>query len=232
MRVDYLPKSRIEAAAMQLLGKYGQKFSEITSCPIPIEEIVECHLDLTFDFDDLAAQFGSCDVLGASWLEDKRVIIDQSLDPDIYPEKEGRYRFTVAHEVGHWVLHAPKVLAKKRQPSLFGDKDNEPSIVCRSSQRKEPAEWQADYFAGHLLMPTEFVQTQWRKLTGGFAPENVADEILELREAYSMGEQGQDPACIAAKEMAKLFNVSAQAMQIRLKDIGLLKTSHEPQGLF
>jgi hypothetical protein len=231
MHVDYLPKSRIEAAAMQLLGRYGQKFGEITAPPVPIDEIIECHLDLTFDFDDLVTQFGSSDVLGASWLDDKRVVIDQSLDPDTYPNKEGRYRFTVAHEIGHWILHAPKILAEKAQPSLFGDTNDDPSIVCRSSQSKEPAEWQADCFAGHLLMPTEFVTAAWKKLMGNHAPENVADEIQQLREAYSMGEDEHDPSCDAAKAMAELFNVSAQAMQIRLLDIGLLKTKHGPQGL-
>ena len=228
---DFIPKPRIEAAAMQLLGQYGLKFGEITEPPIPIEEIIECHLDLTFDFDDLVTQFGSSDVLGASWLDDKRVVIDESLDPDSHPEKEGRYRFTIAHEVGHWILHAPKILAEKRQPSLFGDEKDEPSIVCRSSQNKEPQEWQADFFAGHLLMPTDFVRAAWQKLTGNLSPENVANEIQQLREAYSMGEDEHDPSCDAAKAMAKLFNVSAQAMQIRLQDIGLLKTKHGPQGL-
>ena len=57
MHVDYLPKPRIEAAAMQLLGQYGQKFDEITAPLVPIDEIIECHLDLTFDFDDLVKQF-------------------------------------------------------------------------------------------------------------------------------------------------------------------------------
>ena len=231
MHVDYLPKPRIEAAAMQLLGRYGQKVGEITAPPVPIDEIIECHLDLTFDFDDLVKQFGSEDVLGASWLDDKRVVIDQSLDHDTHPNKEGRYRFTAAHEIGHWILHAPKILAEKVQPSLFGDKDNEPSIVCRSSQSKEPAEWQADFFAGHLLMPTEFVRSAWQAFTGNTAPENVADEIQELREAYQIGENDHGPSCDAAKAMAKLFNVSAQAMQIRLQDIGLLKTKHGPKGL-
>jgi len=233
MHVDYLPKPRIEAAAMQLLGQYGQKFDEITAPPVPIDEIIECHLDLTFDFGDLVQKFGSEDVLGASWLDDKRVMIDESLDPDAHPEKEGRYRFTVAHEIGHWILHVPKILAEKRQLSLFGDKDDGPSIVCRANQgKKDKAEWQADFFAGHLLMPTEFVRSAWQAFTGNTAPENVADEIQELREAYLMKEDEHDPSCDASKAMAKLFNVSAQAMQIRLQDIGLLKTKHGPKGFF
>jgi hypothetical protein len=32
-------------------------------------------------------------------------VIDESLDPDEKPAKEGRYRYTAAHEVGHWRLH-------------------------------------------------------------------------------------------------------------------------------
>ena len=36
------------------------------------------------------------------------------------PSREGRYRFTLAHEGGHWRLHRPLVQANRRQESLFG----------------------------------------------------------------------------------------------------------------
>jgi len=45
----------------------------------------------------------------------------------------------------------------------------EPSIVCRGGS-KERIEWQADRFAGHLLVPKEMVFAAWRQAHGSPAP--------------------------------------------------------------
>jgi hypothetical protein len=42
------------------------------------------------------------DIFGAIWLETGEIIIDESLDPEVRPAIEGRYRFTLGHEGGHW----------------------------------------------------------------------------------------------------------------------------------
>lgn len=39
-----------------------------------------------------------------------------------------------------------------------------PSVVCRSSQAKEPIEWQADFYASCLLMPRKLVMTAWDEI--------------------------------------------------------------------
>lgn len=36
------------------------------------------------------------------------------------------------------------------------------AVVCRTSQAKEPIEWQADYFASSLLMPQAMLRRYWR----------------------------------------------------------------------
>ena len=232
MADQFIPKQTIEEEAIKLLHQYGKQYGLITKPPIPIEEIVECTLDLSFEFDDLIGIFNCPDILGASWLEEKRVVIDQSLDPSVFPGKEGRYRFTVAHEVGHWILHAPTILAKKQQPTLFDMSDGKPSLICRSSSAKEPMEWQADFFASLLLMPEMMVRTAWTNLTGSPGCMNVADEILNLRMRFMVTNEASDPICTVSKDMAKVFKVSAQAMQIRLQNMNLLATKQASGGLF
>lgn len=232
MADQFIPKQTIEEEAIKLLHQYGRQYGLVTIPPIPIEEIVECTLDLSFEFDDLRGMFNCPDVLGASWLEEKRVVIDQSLDPSVFPDKEGRYRFTVAHEVGHWILHAPAILAKKQQPTLFDMSDGKPSLICRSSSAKEPKEWQADFFAGHLLMPEMMVKTAWTNLTGDPRCMNVADEIQNLRMRFMVASDAPDPVCAVSKDMARVFKVSAQAMQIRLQNMNLLATKQVLGGLF
>ena len=49
------------------------------------------------------------DILGAIWVDKEIILIDRSLDPKDNPSMQGRYRFSVAHEIGHWRLHRPYV---------------------------------------------------------------------------------------------------------------------------
>ena len=71
------------------------------------------------------------------------------LREDVYEracDGKGRDRFTVAHEVGHYILHIPSkiVLAKLEQGTAI------PNFM-------DP-EWQADAFAGELLMPAHLMK--------------------------------------------------------------------------
>ncbi len=121
-------------------------------------------------------------------------------------------------------------LAEAAQPSLFGDKPA-PSIVCRTSSRKEPMEWQADMFAGYLLMPKEMVFAAWRKRFGGLDPYIAKDEMANLSAKWGLADDEQ-PTVDVAKEMARAFNVSGQAMQIRLIGLGLIRTEVPAPDLF
>ena len=87
------------------------KFERATGCKIlrtvPIEDIVEKHLKLGVEFDDMHRLLGvprsngaESDILGAVFIEERRILIDERLDPEENRSKEGRYRFTLAHEGG------------------------------------------------------------------------------------------------------------------------------------
>jgi hypothetical protein len=60
--------------------------------------------DFYVEIDDLQSQYGP-DTLGAIFLDngERLIKIDQSLDPETHPEKQGRFNFTLAHECGHWI---------------------------------------------------------------------------------------------------------------------------------
>jgi hypothetical protein len=104
------------------------------------------------------------------FFDEARIVIDESLDPEENPAKEGRYRFTLAHEGGgHWRLHRHLFAKDPTQAALFGG-SAAPSIVCRSSQAKERAEWQADFYASCLLMPRKLIFETWRERFGTTAP--------------------------------------------------------------
>lgn len=217
--VPFLPKPHIENAAAALLAECAETIGAITAPPVPIDDIVERHLKLAIEIKDMRTLFAIGDVHGAIWMNDKIVGVDASLDPAVNPRKRGRYHFTLAHEAGHWRLHRQFYLDDISQGQLFGDDLRKPAYVCRSSA-KPPVEKQADMFAAELLMPRKFVFTAWNAWRGdsdvvavsdlrsrGAAPTHVTDEDL------------MDEFC---RPLAETFQVSAEAMRIRLNELELL----------
>lgn len=102
-----------------------------------------------------------------------------------------RQRFTIAHEVGHLVLHESEDLhIDERFPIGFR---NELSGLAVS-----PSEIEANQFAAELLMPLAWIAEDVRKLHIDFESE----------------------AAIVA--LAKRYEVSVQAMTIRLSSLGIL----------
>jgi Zn-dependent peptidase ImmA (M78 family) len=239
--VPYLSEDEIERDATSLLAEYAQKRGVVIAPPIPIDDIVEKHLKLGVEFDDTHRLFGvprapegDADILGAIFFDERRIVIDESLDPEENSFKEGRYRFTLAHEGGgHWRLHRPLFAKDPAQVSLFGAPTPH-SVVCRSSQDKERVEWQANFYASCLLMPKSLLIPAWRERFGESngriltrknrptLPGNLNDEMAKsLRE---FGQQRDDEALNQfVRPFAQKFQVSMVSMRIRLERIGLLR---------
>jgi hypothetical protein len=121
--IPYLSEEAIERDAAALLNEYANARGLTIAPPIPIEDIVEKHLKLGIEFDDTHKLFGvprpapDPDILGAIFIADRRIVIDESLDPEENPKKEGRYRFTLGHEGGgHWRLHRHLFRRTGRRP--------------------------------------------------------------------------------------------------------------------
>ena len=99
LKVPYLRESQIEHAANELLHKYAKAKGKPVRAPIDVENILEGFFKLDLVYIDLPDFIGVPDVLGATFIKDQRVFIDESLMID---GKEGRLAFTLAHEGGHW----------------------------------------------------------------------------------------------------------------------------------
>jgi hypothetical protein len=242
--VPYLAEEDIERDAEALLAEFAHARDVVIEPPIPIEDIMEKHLKLGIEFDDTHRLFGiprtgidpaqGPDILGAIFFDEKRVVVDESLDPEENPNKEGRYRFTLAHEGGgHWRLHRQLFAKDAAQASLFGSK-SVPSVVCRSSQAKERVEWQADFYASCLLMPRKLVFAAWDEAFPDrkrrvLAPETPVEhpfvEVPQISCSIA-GDEWTESAEEAlegiARPFAELFVVSPIAMRIRLEKLGLL----------
>jgi Zn-dependent peptidase ImmA (M78 family) len=239
--VSYVADEAIEKDAQTLLAGYAHSGGVTIEPPIPTDDIIEKHLKIGIEFDDMHRRFGvprsgtgfDPDILGAIFFEQKRIVIDESLDPDANPVKEGRYRYTVAHEVGHWQLHRALFGKDPAQISLL-ETNSTPSVVCRSSQAKERIELQADLYASCLLMPRNLVFAAWdeafpdRKQRVLEPSEPVDHSFVEFsRETYltpvrTESETDDQALDRFATPFAKKFLVSPIAMRIRLEKLGLL----------
>lgn len=228
VKVKYLSKQQIEWNAEKLLADFGKSFGVVDQPPVPVEEILETHLKLTMEFDNLTSRLGFPDVLGALWVPDRLVAIDESLDPSEFRQKEGRYRYTVGHEIGHWEQHRYYFLTDPNQGDMFPELRKEPSVICRASQAKEPIEWQADYFSACLLMPGPMVVAAWKQHTA-LSPFLTNSGTYEYWR--SMNPKASDASLspeIATAQLARRFQVSKQAMKIRLEALSLLPQAAGP----
>lgn len=230
--VPFLTDKAIEQEAMVLLAEYGEQCTPITAPPVPVDEIIELHLKLAFEFHNLQQLFQVGDVDGAIWFKEERLAVDQSLDPSTNPRRLGRYRFTLGHEAGHWRMHRSHYLKNELQRSLFDQQTGKPAYVCRSSQ-KPRVEIQADRFSAYLLMPREMVLHAWEQHRGSLAPIAL-DDLLERDERGTLGAEKRPVAMDDAllekygQPLARLFEVSAEAMRIRLETLKLLVRKKEP----
>lgn len=216
--VPYLSREDIESEAALVLAEFGQAHD--VGAPIPVDDIVELHLGLTFELKDMQQLFGVGDVHGALWMNEALVGVDQSLDPKVFPAKLGRFRFTLAHEAGHWRLHKKYYRKDPAQGALFGE-PGKPTYICRSSEARKPVEWQADFFAANLLMPRPMMLSAWEGWRGDGKPVALPD-ICDQATAKANG-CGDDEVMEAfAEPLAQRFQVSAMAMRIRLEELGLL----------
>lgn len=235
--VPYLHVKQIEAEADLLIEEYSERFEPIVAPPVPVDELAELHLQLTLEYLDMSALFPQAEVHGAIWFQDGRIGIDHSLDPDTNPAKRGRYHFTLAHEVGHWRLHRQHYARNARERRLFVDGRVQPDVVCRSGDT-QPVEWQANAFAAHLLMPRKLVHAAWAEFRdgddGSVAITDLRQQVTVTEPLYFRGRIADDEATrdLALKEeycrpLAEQFEVSREAMRIRLEQLDLLVLKKE-----
>jgi len=242
IEVPFLQDGEIEQEADGLLTEYCREQNKVmTEPPVPIEDLVELHLQLVFEFKDLHQELGFPDIHGAIWVNERRIAIDTQLDPHLFPAKRGRYHFTLAHETGHWRLHR-KYFIKRAERHLFDGAAPPPDFIGRSGN-KNRVEVQANQFAACLLMPRQLIRQEWERLHGDLTSlylDEVVDKRQEMlksevvrRGSVKPGTDGENDMLLEhlSRPMAERFHVSAEAMRYRLAACGWLGTKR-PATLF
>jgi hypothetical protein len=168
--------------------------------PVPIEEIVE--FDLSLDIVPTPGLHQLLEVDGFITSDLREIWVDQF----VYDNRPGRYRFTLAHEVGHSVLHADIFRSR-----LFHSIAEWKAFV-NSIPDKEHSwlEYQAYAFAGLVLVPASPLETAARECV-----DKVKSEGIDLNENWDFAWSR------IAAFLAKQFEVSSQVVEKRLQKDGL-----------
>lgn len=132
-----------------------QEYHPSLSIPIPIDAIAERKLEL--DIIPLPNLYNILDMDGFLYGDLSTIIVDEDVFAHPNP---ARYRFTLAHEIGHLILH----------PQLYGvsnvrDIDSWQTFVKAIPERLlKKVEWQARCFAGLALVPQEPLKLEIEKV--------------------------------------------------------------------
>lgn len=229
MEYPFLPTEVIDGRAT-VLRERALGMAAREQAYVDLETLVYDHLceQEAMSFTD-EAELGWEDgeqVLGKTWPIAGKIEIDRCLKR---PGEEGRYRFTLAHEIGHWVLHRPLFIAPMTNLDLFGERRRPEALtslnrgVFPDGGRRPvpPEEWQANRFAVALLFNPELLR---RECHCRFGEEPVARQsprhrlrtqsLRELSRRLGAAEvNGHPPLCA-------VFGVSAEAMAIALETRG------------
>ena len=243
MKYRYHHDEALETIARKIISQYDPNLLD-KPAPIPVEEIMEQVYSLILDFQYIR---NNGRILGETVFVDAMIPIYERENNEGYkliPVKagtvlldmslldnrsDGRYRFTCAHELAHWVIDKEYFMqlgetaamtdgdsiadtttkkfetgtSRNSRAGLVrgleaGTAKNSDAAIVRSSEVSAILERQANKMASRILMPKCTLKKAFYQAHGNVI--NVVDYL------------------------ANFYVVSRQAMEIRLKEMGLLTT--------
>jgi Zn-dependent peptidase ImmA (M78 family) len=129
----------------------------------------------------------------------------------------GRERFTLAHELSHYLLgHGQYLLGE-----FCDDGDFTLSRAAISQGDVSRMEFQANYLAASILMPWIYVQDDFRRIMGqlDLADRGFGPLFLDVQQCNILNCE------IVIGNLMRTFGVSFSAAKIRLQSMGLLHDS-------
>jgi hypothetical protein len=185
----FYPKEEIERLANGLLTQMQATPNFAPKWPFDAGRVAD-FLDLAIVWDTIPAD--DVGQIAARILPLERLI---EINEDILELPEGFEASTIAHEIGHWVLHINQdVVDRIAEQAELGIETSVKPFLCRSyNNQLEKIEWQAQYFASCLLMPRHILEekrvgrdlTNWRHLYAianelGVTISNLTNRLQDL----------------------------------------------------
>ena len=186
-----LSYEQIRALADGFLRKYNPK----KHTPVPIDEIVEFQFGI--DIIPIPGLHESFEIDGFTSSDLQEITVDQY----VYEHRQGRYRFTLAHEIGHIVLHSHIYKARKFRTT----REWKAFVKSIPEETHSWLEYQAYSFAGLILVPHDPLLTHAKRLV-----REVRRKITGIKNEEDIVRQ------VVAEALAKEFDVSMAVIERRL----------------
>lgn len=214
MNYNYRQDETLESIARNIIAQYDPNLLQ-KPCAIPVEDIIEQVYNLSLEYQYIR---NNGRILGETIFEDTTVAIYEQKDGEGYkliPVKAGtiiidasllhkrsigRFRFTCAHELAHWVIDR-HYFAQLGQTAVAMTSETAKDMAkksFKSSDVSDMIERQANRMASRLLMPKCTLKMAFYRAK---TDAKILDKVSYL---------------------AGLYSVSKQAMRIRLEELGLV----------
>lgn len=218
--IPYFRSDYLEEGARQMLLHYCPKVLKRPD-PTPVIPIIlemQKAGKLKFVYADLGLRRDGRKILGGVNFKTNTLSLDQSLyseDPISIAA-----RFTAAHEIAHWVLHRwfHKNWKLNEEESVDGLTDDESTLHrLLDFSPRDRLEQQANTFAAAFVMPAvTFQDALIAAQQRAGIPKNLG--LVFLSDDFG---SRQDFRAII-EDLSKIYGVSKQSVQIRLKTLKLL----------
>jgi len=199
--MSFKPLFKSSGQINALAEDFLRRYHKACSLPIPIEKIIEFQLGI--DIIPIPGLKESCENIGfdidAFISSDfKSITIDQYMQE----HRENRYRFTLAHEIGHMLLHQD-IYSHFKFSSIENWLNTIKEIPLKD---REMGEWQSNEFAGLILVPRNILKHEF-------------EQAMEKAEVSVGGKNRDFLLFVAIKNyLSPLFRVSNEVVRIRLQN--------------
>ena len=197
----FISKIEIEACALDVFLKMQATPEYVPKFPMDASRVAE-FLDLDIVWDTIPSD--DLGEIAARILPLEKLI---EINENIPQLRGGFGESTIAHEIGHWILHidSEEVTRYQRLQKKGIDVPVKP-LLCRSGDNLAGIEWQAQYFAGCLLMPQHI-------LVESIARKN----LTKWQHLYKIAEE---------------FGVTISNLTTRLQDLGWIQLNQDSRKIY
>lgn len=194
MKINYIPKDNIINKVEDFFNKfYPRKFL------IDLENILEFKLNI--EIRPVKELKNNCDIdalISSDW---KIIYIDENsyMDERYY----FRLRFSIAHEIGHFILHK-EIFESFKIKSI---EDYIKFISKISDEDYNKLETQANIFANNLLVPRDYLNIEKNKILN-----KINKDLNSVKDRKTLNAYLSIP-------LSKIFQVSEDAINIALDNL-------------
>ena len=210
--LDFLSKKIISQMTLEILNQFEPLIVK-HGLPVPIERLMSY---LTYEY---GLRFvtnkpfrASNAYLNGRYNRKHKIIY---INPEI--KDNGLFAFVCAHEIAHFFLHEKLNISQANYERLMDSQYDPASKKFRLENDKNWIEWQANYFAGCLLMPEN----------------SLIHQLIKWQEKAGISRQGyiwlDSQPCnirdfkVCITQLAYIFQVSRTILEFRMADLQIIK---------